>query len=179
MLAAARPTSFLLAIVLGTSLFTATGCKKISEKIAEKVAEKAVGAATGSDVDLDTGNGTVTMKGDNGAVVVVSGDTTTVPENWPKSVPIYPSASLKASMSGSTGDAKEHFSLTFETSDPPSKVFAFYKDNLKGFKKVSEMNLNGNIIASFEGEGKTVAITASRGQKEQKTMLNLIVANKS
>lgn len=162
-------------------LAVSSGCKKIQEKLAAKADESAVEAATSGTVDPESGNGTVTLTGESGAMVAMGGDNAKVPDSWPASVPVYPSGTLKGSMSASASAAagKFHHTLTYETADDAAKVVQFYADNLKGFTKSSELNLGGNVIASFEGEGKVVALTVSKMPGASLSMLNLMVTNKN
>lgn len=168
-------------VVMLMLVFSVPGCKRIEERIAQRAMEKTVEAATGANVDPASGEGTVTLTGEHGAVVAVGGDAVTVPASWPASVPPYPSATLKGSMSlaGSQAGGKLHDSLTYETADQPSQVLAYYAANLKGFTKTHELNVGGNVVASFEGDGKVVALTVSRGQNSKVSMLNLLVTNKT
>lgn len=172
-------TGVLLASI--AALVLGSGCKRIQERLAERAADKAVEAATGAAVDAKTGSGSVTLRGERGAVVAMGGDTVKVPDSWPAVVPPYPTGTLKGSMSltGEAAHGKIHHSLTYETADEPSKVLAYYAANLKGFTKTSEMNLGGNVVASYEGDGKVVALTVSRAQSSNVSMLNVIVTNKT
>lgn len=168
------------AALIGLGLIT-SGCKRIQERLAERAADKAVEAATGGTVDAKTGSGTVTLKGEGGGVVAMGGDSVKLPDTWPAVIPAYPTGTLKGSMSltGEAAHGKIHHSLTYETPDEPSQILAYYAANLKGFTKTSELNLGGNVVASYEGDGKVVALTVSRAQNSKVSMLNVIVTNKT
>lgn len=170
-----------LVLALALLSTSTSGCKKIQERLAQKADEKTVETASSAQVDPQTGAGTVTLSGENGAVVAMGGANAKVPDNWPKSVPTYPSGTLKGAMSASAAPAagKIHHTLTYETPDDATKVVQFYTENLKGFSKTSELNLGGNMIVSFEGDGKVVALTISKLPGATTSMLNVMVTNKS
>lgn len=158
-----------------------TGCKQIQERLAAKADERAVETASSASVDPATGQGVVTLSGEQGAAVAVGGELATVPDSWPKSVPTYPSGTLKGAMSatGAAATGKIQHTLTYETPDDAAKVVQFYTENLKGFSKTSELDLGGNRVLSFEGDGKIVAITVSRLPGASKSMLNVMITNKT
>ena len=158
-----------------------SGCKYIQERLAKKADHDTIEGASSAQVDPQGGQGTVTLTGENGGVIAVGGENVKVPDTWPKSVPPYPTGTLKGSMSatGAQATGKIHHTLTYETPDDATKVMQFYTENLKGFTKSSELNLGGNLIASFEGDGKVVAITVSKTAAANVSMINVMVTDKT
>lgn len=168
-------------VLVSMLVLAASGCKQIQKRLEQRAADQTVEAATGATIDPAAGTATVTLKGENGAVVAMGGDSVKVPDTWPASVPPYPAGTLKGSMSlaGTPAAGKVHDSLTYETADEPNKVLEYYAANLKGFTKTSELNLGGNVVASYEGDGKVVALTVSRAQNSKVSMLNVLVTNQT
>lgn len=125
--------------------------EKIMEKVGEKVAEKVVGQATGSEVDIGSSSGSVTMKDPKTGAVARMG--ASLPDNWPASLPIYPGAKIAASL-----DLPDGKQVTFTTSEPVDKVFAFYKSKLPG-KQEASMDLGGTKMhTTKEGDTSYVAV---------------------
>jgi hypothetical protein len=140
-------------VVLALSLIPGMGCKKLTEAAADKAIEEGTGAKK---VDLDKGK--IEMTGAQGQQVNL-GQNVALPDGWPSSrVPQYPGSTIMAAVS-----ANGQFSYTGQTSDPPAKVVAFYKDKLSGYKNEGTMTMPQGTIVSFKGTQDDVALTASAG----------------
>jgi hypothetical protein len=166
---------FTSVIVLGaTVVVMAAGCKRLAERARDKAEEKAIEQQTGGQVKLDTEKGTMRIVTDAGAVSVGAGSK--VPDDFPKSVPIYPGSTVAFSATTSeTG--KEAWTVSLETHDSKEAVAAYYKSNLGGFTLASNMELGTSImqvwqspkydatlIMATEADGKT-SITVSATKK--------------
>lgn len=167
----------MIGIALGS-----VGCKRIKERLQEKAAEKIVEAATGGEVDYESGEGTVTLKGDNGSIVATGGGNVKVPDDWPSDVPLYTKGTLKATLGAKGTDKNMHYTLTYEAAEPPAEIVAFYSAGLSGYKKVSELNANDTSIVSFERDERVVAITVAplTGKKSgaNRSSLTVMVTSK-
>ncbi len=124
----------------------------------------------------DDGKESVEIGGEDGVIKVQGEKGTTIlgqaPKNLPSWLPAYPGAATQGGMStdqqGQRGGA-----INFTTSDPVSKVIAFYKE------KLAEQGLHppesgdssateelGIFTARSEDEKKSVTVTASRSNDQ-------------
>src|SRR5262245_41566617 len=85
----------------------AAGCGKIAEKIQEKVVEKAVEktieAKSGGEVKVDIHDKSFSGTVKRGKEVTGIGSAATMPDDFPKQVPVYPGAKLKMSHADKSG----------------------------------------------------------------------------
>lgn len=130
------------AVVFALSSF---GCGRLREKLAHKAVEEG-----------SSGNVTVTTP--TGTVQTTSGGGAKLPDGWPSSVPLYPGASVTASMG--TPVAK---SVVFSTTDSAQKVHDYYKAEVKGMKLATDIDANGSKVMAFRDGGKTVSVTIAQG----------------
>jgi len=84
---------------------------------------------------------------------IPSGDTNTLPANFPKDFPLYPDSSLKTSWT-TQGELKEGISVLWESGDAPQVVRDFYKQKLPelGWSVNSSFESEGSYTISFEKE---------------------------
>lgn len=162
-------------LVLGVGA-SSLGCSKIAEKIAEKATEKVVAASAGAEsADIDTKTGSVTLTGKDGSKAVV-GSATTMPEDWPAEVPVYPKATLTSAMS-LKNQGKAHHTVSFETADKPSEVVKFYTAKLGGYEKKNELVMNGNVTLGFEKGKRTVMVMSAFNPGDEKGVITLAVTD--
>lgn len=154
-----------------------SGCDLITEKITQKVAEKAIEHTiekqSGGDVQVDTSNGSVSVKSDKGTVEI-SGAGAKLPDTWPKDVPLYPGATITMAISND----KQHM-LGLETADSPEQAVAFYKDKLASMKQEVAMSTPQQEMLAYEdGNGRVVqlAIGKESGGAGPDTTIALIVS---
>lgn len=161
-----------IALALVATLALTTGCSKIREKLAEKAAEKAIETTTGGDVKVSSGG--VTVKDDKTGGSVSVGTGAKAPDGWPSSVPIYPGATIQASMSNDNGR-----SVVLQTKDAPAKVTEFYKGKLGGMKKQAELDLGAaKTIAWKDGKTNISLMVTSSNDGQDSTTIQLSVADK-
>ncbi|MBK6695613.1 MAG: hypothetical protein IPG50_25890 [Myxococcales bacterium] len=118
-----------------------TGCSKIQEKLTEKAAEKAAEAViksqTGENVEINAKDGKLTVQGKDGVATFGAG--AKIPDDFPKSAPIYPGAKVQGVMT-SAGAQGSGAVVTLTTPDASEKVVAFYKAAAsKGKKALLDM----------------------------------------
>ena len=155
--------------------FVLAGCSKIEEKMAEKAAEK----ATGGKVEIDSKSGQVKMKqkGPDGKETEVQlGQNTSVPADFPKSVPIYPGAKVMAAVSISQGE-NGHM-VTLSTKDSVDAVLQYYKKNLADFKVEGELSGNDTTILTLSKDALSVSVTASKSSSDDTTMIQLTASSR-
>jgi len=152
----------------------ASGCNKIKEKMAERAVEK----ATGGEVDIDSKTGQVRLKqkGPDGKETQVElGENTSIPADFPKTVPVYPGAKVIAAVSISQG---EGHMLTLTTNDSVVDVSAYYKKNLPGFKVDGELSSADVTILTMSNAELTVSISASKSSTENNTAVQLTASKR-
>jgi hypothetical protein len=170
--------------MLVTCLFTAAlalgaiGCDTIAEKIQKKVIEKAVEksieANSGGEAKLDLSGKSVSGTFKKGKQVTALGEGASVPDDFPKQIPIYPGAKLNVSHADRTGAPQ--FGLGFSVAAPPEKVAAYYKNELKGFKLEQELSQEGGHALSFADKAQaklSVQITIAKGDEDNESNVML------
>lgn len=148
----------------------------------ESAEEAAVRQATNGEVDVSRdGDGTVTYSTDDGEARITTGD---LGDAAPAGLPRYPGADTSRGVnidaSGRNGGSGQISS--FQTSDPPDRVIAFYRAALErqGYEITATMDMgqsktitatreNGNdgvhvSATGVGGQGTTVSIIAGGGR---------------
>lgn len=152
----------------------------------ETIAEKAIESATqtkGEDVDLNlnskegtmtitTPEGKITYKTDGESMVMMSdqgsvviGADSTIPEDFPKDVPIYPGFKLQATTAMGTEGA---FSLSGTVNASFEEVKSYYQKGakLQGWQETISMNQPQTLMLGFQKEGRMFHVTATTAPGE-------------
>lgn len=118
-------------------------------------------------VTVNTGNGTVTMSGNNDQMTIKSNDGKAVLEvntanaKLPSFVPAYPGAAVSTTMITAGAGT-----VVFTTDDGPQKVVDYYKSKvLSGDMKEAMTATSGETTmwtAQNEGQKKTVSVSATK-----------------
>jgi hypothetical protein len=124
-----------------------TGCQSAAEQLTESATERALGAATGEDVDLEVGEGRMTVEGEDGSFSV--GATTEVPARIAAAAPI-PAGFEPASTFEQSEDGRSGVTVTgrLPGADPLAVV-----DELEtamtdgGWEQVSRSNINDELLS--------------------------------
>jgi len=119
------PAGVGIVVVLISAL---TGCDKIKERLGEKAAEALIQSQNGEKVDIDTKDGKLSVKLTDKDGTVTIGATDRLPNDFPKSVPVYPGAKVEGAVDARSDKEQGGFIVTLSTPDPAAKVSAFYKD---------------------------------------------------
>jgi hypothetical protein len=119
------------AVALVASL-PACFCGRVKERLAEKAAEAAFEAATddgkGGKAKIDLSKGTLTVTdGKGGGGMFAAGPGAKLPESWPKDFPLPAGAKVTFAL-----DTPNGASVTFESADPPAKVYDYYASTMPG-----------------------------------------------
>jgi hypothetical protein len=158
-------------LFLAISLIVAAGCKSP----AEREAEKSVEATTGGQAKIDEKTGSVEVKTtdkEGRETNVQFGPNSKLPEDFPKSVPIYPGAKLMSTVS--LADGKNGHLVTLSTKDEPKTVVEYYKKNLVGFKSDSELSAGDVTMLMMSNAELSVSISIT--QSEGDTLVQLTVS---
>jgi hypothetical protein len=96
--------------------------------IVEEAVEKAIEAEAGGDVEVDAAEGELVVNTPEGTVSVGTGQ---LPADWPTDVPIYPGATVVASVSGAAAGGGA--AVTAMSTDGAEPILAFYADKMSGW----------------------------------------------
>lgn len=136
----------------------------------------------GEKIRVTSDEGTITMSGDEGegqiSVKTADGETfklsygkDSLPEAFPKDIPVYSPAAVK--MSQTIDDSKSV--VSFSTADDPSQVTAFYKKELpaKGWKVENEMIMGTMTLLHVQKGERELNVTVNKSDAE--TIISLVV----
>lgn len=136
-------------------------------RMSERMIERAIERQTGGDVDIDIDSSrggmmggddtTVRIKGENGASYEVNaGGSVSLPDNWPKSVPIISDANITyaGTMMAAQGGGT---SVAYTTRSSVTDVAEYYKN---------ELPKNGWTIAMTSATQDGAVVSATRGENE-------------
>jgi hypothetical protein len=153
-----------------------------SEKPSDAAKEKEVVKTEGETIKVTTDEGTLTVTGDaekgqvniktdDGETIEMSYGSKTIPENFPKDVPVYSPSQIR--MTQVVDENKSVISLT--TSDDIEKVTAFYKKELtkQGWTIKNEMSMGAMSLIQGEKEKRVLNLTVNK--KEGETTVSLVV----
>jgi hypothetical protein len=164
----------ILPLIIGVVLF-GFGCspgenfrEKVAQGVVEKAIENRVKAESGKDVDVDIGNGSVNVKGEDGATFSM-GKNVKVPDDFPSDVLRYePATAISVTMDT---DRKE--ALLMLTADvDPDVVMSWYNEQTseKGWvpRSSTEMGEGNymNVYSRADGSTMSVLIAGSEDQKQ-------------
>src|SRR5947207_1113233 len=92
--------------LVGTLMLAGFGCGSVAQTITDKAANVAVNSAinsqTGGNANVDLQNGTVNFKDKDGNTVNY-GTNATIPDNFPKAVPVYQGATVVLASTSTDG----------------------------------------------------------------------------
>jgi hypothetical protein len=129
-------------------------------------------------IDKDTGETSMTIKGEDGTATLRSG--TEVPVSLPQGFSLFPGSKVVTNTVVNQPDGMGTM-VMFEADAPADKVIAHYRDQAKsaGFEVQLEMTTNGTVMigAEREADGSSLSVTASAGDGG-KTTGQLIIGSK-
>ncbi|MDH3214021.1 MAG: hypothetical protein OEM05_16200, partial [Myxococcales bacterium] len=137
-------------------------------------------ACGGEKTTIETDEGTVTVDRDDQTVTFSAGDEiiemktgerVELPKDFPKDVPVYPSATILTSMTSPEG-----IMVASRSTADAAEVVAFYKKTLvgEGWTVEGEMNMGPQHIISFAKGDRQVTVTAASDEGE--TQISLMAA---
>ena len=162
------------------ALFLLASCS--SEKASDTVQEKGVVKTQGETIKVTTDEGTLTVTGDaekgqvniktdDGETIEMSYGTKTIPDNFPKDIPVYSPSQVK--MTQVVDENRSVISLT--TSDDISKVAAFYKKELVQQGWTIKNEVTRGPMALIQGEKEKRIINLTVNKKDDATAISLVV----
>jgi len=162
-----------LFVSLTALVFFGFGCNpfqkaedKINDKISEKVTEGILGGVTGGQVDVDKDGEEVRFKDNKTGNEVAYGEDLKVPDNFPKSVPLYPDAKIKGIMI--SGSEDKNATLTMGTEDEMAKVLAWYEDKMSGndWQEDQSWSFEGMETRSYSNGQERMTLSISAQEDE-------------
>lgn len=166
-------TPFLLIAALA---LVGAGCGGPS--LSQRATDAAIGAATGGKVKVNTGNDQVTYTDKDGSGLAY-GDNLTIPDSFPKDVPIYSGAKVKGVTNSTTGSVNA--TLNLEISDDQTKVANWYDEHLigAGWTKDSSFDASGTTIRSYSKNAISMAVnTTTESEKSNTTWVTIVRGTK-
>lgn len=116
-------------------------------------------------IDKDSGETSMTIKGEDGEATMRSG--ANVPVSLPDGFTLFPGSRVVTNTVVDQPDGKGTL-VTFEADAPADKVVAHYRDAAKaaGFDIQLEMNTNGTMMVGGErkADGSSLSVTATTGE---------------
>jgi hypothetical protein len=163
----ARP-SLAVASILATSPLLLTGC---GDSIAEKVAE----SATGQDVDINSKDGSVEVKGKDGTSLKAQTQKK-VPDDFPSSVPL-PDWDLQGSTT-TTVEEMTAFTLTYNAPGDVTSAFEQVKSMYEAAGVKTELStLTNDESAMFSGTSSTHRVSILVTEDGEKTSATFTVSD--
>jgi hypothetical protein len=129
-------------------------------------------------IDKDTGETSMTIKGEDGEATLRSG--ADVPVNLPAGFTLFPGSKVITNTVVNQPDGQGTM-VAFEADAPADKVVAHYRDAAKaaGFDIQLEMTTNGTVMIGGErkADGSSISVTATTGD-ESATTGQIIIGTK-
>lgn len=154
---------------------------KLTEKAVEKALEKALEKATDSDVKLNLDEGGAVVKDEKGGETKV-GEKVSLPEGWPKDVPVYPDSSFTISSKTKNGETgKNEFSVWGTATKGSAKdVYNWYKSKFSGWEFSTDQYTESGEgdLAFLYIQNNSYEVSITIGQSEEATSLGMQVIEK-
>ncbi|MDP1808675.1 MAG: hypothetical protein Q8L35_03965 [Actinomycetota bacterium] len=154
-----------IVLVLAMGALTTACAKTIAEKVIEN--------QTGGKVKVNSGKGSVEIKGKGGTLKVGEN---TLPADFPKDVPVYKPNTVKSSMSNIV-EGKKSFVVILTTKADVDAVADFYKKGLTGNGWTEKSALTGGeggtrfATLGYEKGGAMVTVTITRANNDKETQM--------
>jgi len=143
--------------------------EKINQKIGDAVTDKVLEAATGEKVNLDTADGSVSIKGKDGTSSVI-GTNVTIPAGFTDEIPRYKGSSVNLASVDKDGRSV----LFVEIKDASIKdLTAWYEEQIiaKGYKKTSTNEVTEYYMAEFaKGDAGIGLLLVSQKDGDKETV---------
>jgi hypothetical protein len=149
---------------------SAAGCKRSSDR------EKGVAQEETGRVALEPEKGTLTVTSEAGSISG-TGDLPSVPDDFPKTIPLYTGAHVYSAAKSSGPDGRPSWMVTLDTGDAKDKVVDFYKANMAGFKLANSMDMGDTSMCVWQGSQYDATLMANV-EPDQKTRFTLTASGK-
>jgi hypothetical protein len=144
--------------------------EKVGHKIGENLVEKAIEQETGQKADVDTEDGSVSIKTDSGTFAASESGNIKLPSDFPSDVFTYPDAKITFSTTTPANAAdgtKAAFMIAYTVNQSVADVVAKYKDEMakNGWTVESETNY-GVMMINFKKASREILLTASTDESK-------------
>lgn len=139
-------------ILLGIASVSVAACGSVAEKATEIAIESATGSSL--DVDLDTGDGSVTITDEETGEVIVGGIGSELPDGWPSDIPAPEGATL---VSASSSSATGYFALW----NWPNSTRAQFDDYVDGLINSGYAQDGEPIVVASSGLSISINLTGN------------------
>ena len=136
-------------------LSTVAACKSTKQKVEETVLED----QTGNKIKLTEGG--LVMTTDAGTFALGAGSK--VPDDFPKTVPVYPGARVNMAGRSPGLNGKMAWTLSLESDDDAGKVGDFYKSKMASFTLASDLDMAGTRMLVWQSAQNDVTLMAGPG----------------
>ena len=158
-----KSESMLAVVTLTVTALFLSGCGKASEKTAEKLTEKAMEKSMrqsgAKDAKVDIENGKFKMATSDGEVVVDSGDSVSLPADFPKDVHLIKGAKIQMAMKVPQGQM-----IQLQLSQSMSQVVSVYDTEMKaqGWTQEASMAMGEAHSAAYRKDKRLVSLMISK-----------------
>lgn len=148
------------------------GCKSTAERARDQALDQA--AMEAFQAIEDAGRRTIRLGGDGGGGLVTG---PTKPDDFPTDVPIYPGSTVILG-GRSKGTGKPSWSLSVTTGDSRDVAIARYKELLRGFEKLSNLNMGDAALSIWRNAAYDMTLMVGTTPGANTTTITLNVASK-
>lgn len=164
--------------LLSTSTFLGAGCAQLDRTIEEArkfsikdFVHQTMQNLSGGAVELDAGDGQITVKDTRSGVSYSVGEQVTIPKDFPKELLVYPKARILAITQGSEQG------LNIQVNEFADTVVAWYADTLRadGWKENSKLAVGGYESRSYTKDAVTLThiFIGTRANSSTMTIVNI------
>lgn len=145
------------------------------QRLAEKVGERPLENDGGSLVSLHGPQGSISRVTDSGTFQMGAG--ATIPDDFPKAVPIYPNA--KPAFAARSIDPRGHatWSVQMETPDSKEQVASYYKSSMGGFTQQTAADMGKSAMQVWQSPQVDVTLIIG-GDSPKATSISLNASSK-
>jgi len=157
---------FLFALMGATVLFS--GCKKASEKVTEKIIEKSLKNSGASDAKVDLSQGKMSIKTDTGEMVMSTGDSVSLPADFPKDIYVIKGAKIQTALK-----MPDRYMIQLSIEQEKSKVANTYVSEMKaqGWTSDTSMDTGDTSIRIFKKDKRQTAVNIAKKDSASEVML--------
>lgn len=141
----------------------------------EEVIERQIEKEMGGSADAKVSEKGLSIKGrtESGEVEMTAGDKARIPDGFPKDVPLYKNAELKAGMKVEQG-----FSVSLATTDDVATVAEKYGTRMEkeGWTQKTRMDMGVQSMFMYEKDERTANIVVAENPGGEGTMITLTVS---
>lgn len=152
---------------------------KISDKVAEKGVESVISSASGGKVDVNSKDGSFTVKGKDGdSSISIGGTNQKLPDDFPKSdIPYLSEAGVTSVFTSSSG-GKKSWSVSTIVDKSFTEAQKYFEGKIKepDYTDVASFGSSGSQLISGKNAKFSVTVTISEGKDGEKTAVQYIVS---